>query len=280
METSQLTNATVKTQYIDVNGIRFAYRTFGKPSPVPLVFLQHFTGTMDNWDPLVTNGLAKSQQVILFNNRGVASSEGQTPDNVAQMASDTIDFITALKYQRVNLLGYSLGGFIGQLIAVNKLDLVHKLILVGTGPQGGEGIGDFRKFLAESFKREGAERYLFMFFEQSASSRSAGRALLSRLQERTQDRDATGSDQTLTAQTKAIEDWGLTQDSSYTLLKKIVQPAMVVNGSNDAMFPTINSYQLFQALTNAQLNLYPDSAHGSLFQYPDLFVEQASFFLR
>lgn len=279
MENPAYNHATAVTQFISVNGINYAYRTFGKPSEVPLIFLQHFTGTMDNWDPMVTNGMAQTRRIIIFNNTGVSSSEGQTPDTVSQMAKDAVAFILALGYQKVDLLAYSLGGFIGQQIIADQPELVRKMILVGTGPKGGAGIDDFRRFLLEARKREGAERYLFMFFEKSETSRSLGFSVLKRLQERTENRDAPSSDQTIEAQTKAIERWGLMQDTDFSFLQNIKQPVMIVNGSNDGMFPTINSYNLFEHLPNAQLNLYPDSAHGSLFQYPELFVTQASYFL-
>lgn len=280
MEELLVTNATARTLFIEAGSQRYAYRRFGRPSEVPMVFLQHYTGNMDNWDPLVTDGLACSREIIVFDNVGVAGSSGQTPDSVEQMALDAISFINALELKKVDLLGYSLGGFIAQIIASTQPALVSKLILVGTGPKGGEGISKFREYLTKAREREGAERYLFMFFEATQTSLLAGNRVLQRLQLRKTNRDAPTTAQTFEAQTKAIESWGLETDVEFSILKKIQQPVLVINGSNDAMFPTINSYWLFQHLPNAWLSLYPDSAHGSLFQYARQFVQEVTLFLK
>ena len=272
-------HATAKTEFIEVNGISYAYRTFSSGSEIPLVFLQHFTGNMDNWDPLVTDGLAKNRQIIIFNNTGVASTKGETPDNAQQMANDAVAFITALGYKKVDLLGYSLGGFIAQLIASQHAELVNKIILAGTGPQGGTGYKEFRQFTNEAFAKKGAEVYLHIFANTTESSRAKMLSVLKRLHQRGEQRDADSSMQTIVAQTKAIVNWGNTGDGKVNLLKSIKQPVLIANGNNDRMFPAINSFTLFQEIENAQLSLYPDSSHGAIFQHAELFTDQVNYFL-
>lgn len=279
MENIGLTNSTVKTEFIQAGGIQFAYRSFGNDIDTPLVCMQHITGTMDNWDPIVTNGLAQGRRVILFDNTGVGDSNGETPNNIQKMAMDAVTFIAALKLAKVDLLAYSLGGFIGQIIVDQHPELVRKLVLVGTGPQGGEGIDQFRAYFMNAVQATGYEVFLRLFFTKSDRSRSLGMQALQRLGERTENRDTQFSERTFLNQTKAIEDWGLAKDEDFSLLKRIQQHVLVINGHNDEMFPTINSYNMFHYIPNAQLSLYPDSAHGSIYQYPELFVEQVSYFL-
>jgi pimeloyl-ACP methyl ester carboxylesterase len=137
------THETAPTRFIEANGIRYAYRSFGKESGVPLVFLQHFRGTMDDWDPAVVNGLAKDRPVVLFDNAGIARSGGETPDTIAEMARDALAVIEALGLRQIDLLGFSIGGFVAQQVALDRPDLVRRVILVGTGPQGGEGMDRF-----------------------------------------------------------------------------------------------------------------------------------------
>ena len=266
MKNMEFLSNQVSTKFISAGGITYAYRTLGENTGVPLVCFQHFTGNMDEWDPLILDGLARNRQVIWFNSRGVASTTGTVPESVVEMANDAVTFITALGLQRVDLLGYSLGGFMAQEIAVLHAGLVRKVMLVATGPRGGEGIGEFPQYLSSALQYDGAERFLYMFFEKSGTSRAKGFETLARLQSRIRDKDIPVSMQVVEAQTKAIANWGNANAPDDTYLKAITQPILVVNGSNDRMFPTINSYRLFQGLPNAQLSLYPDSAHGSLFQ--------------
>lgn len=266
---------TTLTKYIEVNGTRFAYRTFGKHGDIPLIFLQHFTGNMDDWDPLVSDGLAETRPVVLFNNKGVGSTSGRTPDNIAEMASAAIDFITALGYSKVDLLAYSIGGFIGQQILIDRPELVRKVILVGTAPRGGIGVDQFQGYITDAVRRD--EPFLYLFFTPTENSRKAGRASAKRMAERT-DRDRRYTSEMFWNQIKAIVDWGLMKDQD-DYLEKITHPVLIVNGRRDEMMFAENSYTMFRLMPNARLSLYPDAAHGSLFQYPALFVEQASFFL-
>src|SRR3954463_11203564 len=273
-------SAHAPTHLIEANGVTYAYRRLGQPSGIPLVFLQHFTGTMDTWDPLVVDGFAEARPVILFDNRGVSRSSGTTPDTVAAMANDAVAFVTALGLKQVDLLGFSLGGFIAQIIAAEHPALVRRLILAGTGPEGGEGIRNLPQVLEQAQKSSPDDLRRYLFFDQTTSSQDAGRAFLSRQARRTMDRDPESSQQTVGAQFAAIVAWGTDGDPRSTRrLQQITQPALVVNGKNDIMVPTLNSYTLFQRLPNARLSLYPDAGHGGLFQYGETFVAEGVRFL-
>ena len=269
---------TAPTEYIEATDVRFAYRRLGNSKGTPLIFLQHFTGTMDSWDPAVVNGLAESRPVIVFNNTGVGTSTGETPDNVAQMATDAEQFIAALGFAQVDLLGFSLGGFVAQLLAANVPSLVRKMILVGTAPQGGEE--HLLKVVEEAFShREAPDVRLPLFFTSSEASQAAGRAFLKRASVRTENRDPESGQAISDPQAKALIDWCATQDPEHSILKTIDQPVLVLSGSDDTMLPASNAYLMFKQLKNGQLILYPDAGHGALFQYSERFVDHALLFL-
>lgn len=269
---------TAKTEYVRVADIDFAYRRLGTKTGTPLVLMQHFTGTMDSWDPSVVNGLAVDRPVIVFDNTGVGRSTGSTPDNVAQMASDAVGFISALGLEKVDLLGYSLGGFVAQLVASKNQDLVRKLILVGTAPQGGEE--HLMEVLQEAVShKEAPDVRLPLFFTSSVASQTAGLAFLKRASARKEDRDPDSGESIRNAQAKALIAWCATKDPRPSLLKAIDQPVLVVSGSDDTMLPAVNAHAMFKQLKNAQLIIYPDSGHGALFQYPALFVAHSLLFL-
>ncbi len=257
MEYLSSTYESAKTEYIDVNGIQIAYRTIGSLSSIPLLCLQHFTGNMDGWDPLVINGLSKNRQVILFDNTGVGESGGSTPNTVSAMANDTIAFLKAMNLKKVDLLRFSLGGFISQLIMHDEPELIRKAILVGTCQQGGEGINNFRSFVKGAENIEGAERYLYFFFENSERSRSLGYAVLKRFLERDPNWAPSFTDQTFLAQMEAIVGWGEVPDSDAPLLTKIKHPVLIINGSNDHMFASANSILMFQQLEKCDTKLIP-----------------------
>lgn len=266
------------TQFVEANGIRFAYRRFGKAGSVPLVFNQHYTGTMDYWDPAVINGLAKTREVILFNNAGVSSSSGDVPASFPEMGANAIAFIKALGFSQVDVLGFSIGGMVAQEIALQGGDLVRRLILVGTGPRGADMAASQSKAIFSGTYDPPEHLWLSVHFSPSASSRHAGLAFLERKWER-QDRDPEMTAEGIARQGEAIGKYVALGEHGLGYLKSIRQPTLVVQGSNDVIIPTHNSYVLQQNLPNAQLIVYPDSNHGSFYQYPELFVAQAAQFL-
>ncbi len=275
------THDTVPTEFVEANGIRFAYRRFGATTGVPLVFFQHFMGNLDDHDPALTDAFAVDREVILFNNAGVASSTGTTPDTIEQTARDAETFIDALGLDTVDLLAHSMGGLVAQQMALDRPTLVRRLVLVGTGPRGGEGIGaappETRALFVKSYEHQ-EEMWLPILFSPSESSQAAGRAFLARIMAR-EDRDAAVATETVAAQTAAIAAYGAAKDETYAHLKGLVQPTLVVNGNDDIIIPTINSYLLQQHAPNAQLILYPDANHGAHFQHPELFVKHTRLFL-
>ena len=198
---------TAATKTIDVNGTSFVYREIGDKTGVPIVFLHHLTAVLEDWDPAVVDGLAKSHPVIIFDNRGVGGSGGKTPDDVAQMAKDAIAFIDALGLAKVDLFGFSLGGFVAQVIAQERPNLVRRIILAGTAPAGGEGLSNMGAVLQEAFAKAGAENKhpkQFLFFRPSKDSQKAADAFLTRLNERKENRDKAVTNETIHAQVTAI----------------------------------------------------------------------------
>jgi len=276
---STFTHETVPTTFIDVKGTKFAYRSFGQQEGTPVVFLQHFTGTLDNWDPALTNELAKTYPVILFDNKGVGSSEGETPATVAEMANDAFDFINALGLKEVYLLGFSLGGFIAQNLAERYPELVSKLILAGTGPKGSEGITEIVNVVTAGMSDGPAKVLRNIFFTKTNRGIAAGEQFLERLQLRKENRDTPTTSATVNAQATAIITFGYEKDPEYQQLRKIKQPVLIVNGTNDLIVPSVNSFTLSQHLINSKLILWSDAGHGALFQYSEDFVREANAFL-
>ena len=269
---------TAPTHYVEGHGIRFAYRRLGPSTGTPLILLQHFSGNIDAWDPAVVNALAADRPVIAFDNVGVGLSTGQTPDNVATMARDAVDFINVLGLSEVDLLGFSLGGCVAQQIAAEHGRLVRKLILVGTAPKGGEE--HLLAVLQEAFSQTGApDPRLPLFFTKSSASRSSGLAFLKRTQLRKDDRDTDNGSAVTDPQAKALITWCATPDPEHAILRAIRQPTLVASGSHDTMLPAKNAYAMFKELSNAQLVLYPDSGHGALFQHHATFVSHVQTFL-
>jgi pimeloyl-ACP methyl ester carboxylesterase len=277
-------HVTAPTQFVEANGIRFAYRRFGQEGGTPLLFMQHFRGGMDHWDPAVTDGFAENRPVILFDNAGVASSSGETPDTIDAMAEHAAGFAGALRLSQVDLLGFSIGGYVAQTLAIGYPGLIRRLILVGTGPRAGEPPQDpkYAEYGGLTDPETGQsplETFLLLFFRPSQTSQLAAKTFWARRHARKEDVDLSTSAQTMAAQRAAITEWRQTRGERFAELKAITQPTLVVNGHNDIKVPTINSFTLSQNIPNAQLIIYPDSGHGSLFQFPELFVAHGRIFL-
>jgi pimeloyl-ACP methyl ester carboxylesterase len=267
------------TRTVDVGGTRFAYRELGTDTGVPVIFLHHLAAVLDNWDPRVIDGIAARHRVITFDNRGIGASQGKTPDSIEAMARDAVAFIRQLRFEQVDLLALSMGGFIAQVIAQEEPHLVRKIILAGTGPAGGEGIDrvtsvSIRDTIKAVLTFKDPKQYLF--FTTTANGRLAARTFLQRLKERTDQRDTPISLTSFRAHLKAIHAWGGQEPSDLT---GIEQPVLVVNGEDDRMVPSSNSTNLARRLPHAQLILYRDAGHGGIFQYHEEFVKAALKFL-
>jgi pimeloyl-ACP methyl ester carboxylesterase len=279
---SEHTHNTAPIHFVEVNGTWFAYRRFGNPSGTPIVLLQHFMGNLDSYDPAITDALAIGREVILTDNAGVGLSTGAAPETVAGMARDAALLVDALGLEHVDLFGFSMGGFVAQQIAFDRPDLVRRLILVGTGPRGGEGMGQLAPDVAPLFGKDYDPQdlmWLPIFFSPSEESQAAGRRFLQRIRARTEYRDVPVSKTTVAAHLAAAGEWGAAAAGSYDYLRGIHHPTLVVNGSTDIVVPTVNSYILQQHLPNAELILFPDSNHGSHFQFPELFNARVTDFV-
>jgi pimeloyl-ACP methyl ester carboxylesterase len=244
-----------------------------------VIFLHHLAAVLDNWDPRVIDGIAARHRVITFDNRGVGASQGSTPDSIEAMARDAVAFIRALGFDQVDLLGFSMGGFVTQVIAQKEPQLVRKIILAGTGPAGGEGIDNVTSVsIRDTIKAvlTFKDPKYYLFFTKTANGKGAARKFLQRLKERTDQRDTPISISSFRAHLKAIHAWGLAEPSDLT---SIQQPVLVANGDNDRMVPSSNSADLARRLPHAQLILYPDAGHGGIFQYHEVFVPEALKFL-
>jgi pimeloyl-ACP methyl ester carboxylesterase len=261
----------------------FAYRRFGKMQTAApaLLMLQHFRGNLDNWDPALVDRLAQDREVILLDNRGVGGSTGVVPENVTIMARDALAFIDALGLKQIDLLGFSLGGYVAQELVLLRPRLVRRLVLAGTAPQGGPDLHRWSEdvYTLATPDQPTAEDLLGLFFSSSDQSQAKGIESLGRLYQREVDRDEPTDLATRDAQLAAITAWGIPDESKLNRLAGITQPTVVANGDNDTMMHTQNSHLLAERLPNARLRIYPDAGHGFLNQYPELFADDVHAFL-
>ncbi|KAI5456531.1 Alpha/Beta hydrolase protein [Mariannaea sp. PMI_226] len=283
------TYQTAKDQFVTVGGIKFAYRLLGPTKGVPLVLLMHFRGTMDHWDPNLINPLAERRPVLLIDNAGVGRSEGQVPTIFADWAKYYIDVIRALGFEKADVMGFSMGGCVAQLVALQAPVLTRRLILCGTIPSTGDGVvtaplGPFNKLKAASTEEEHKEAFLDGFFNTSARSRKAGeeswKRIITARNNRSGHVDAANARRQGIAFAKFM-DPKQAQNASYNRFNELTLPVLIANGSEDLLLPSENSYLMWRKLNkaNGQLHLFPDSGHGFLFQYAEEFSKIINNFL-
>jgi pimeloyl-ACP methyl ester carboxylesterase len=262
------------------NAIEYAYRDLGE-SEVPLVLLQHFRGNLDNWDPALVDALAAGRRAVTFDNVGVGATSGATPSTVEAMAHDAIAFVDAIGLERIDLLGFSIGSFVAQEIALIRPDLVRRLVLASAAPQGAPGMhGWAPEVIAAVGGREpNPQGYLDVFFANTDTSRQAGQEAAGRIFGRTTNRDEPTSWQTRQAQYDAICAWGIPNHALLERVTGIQLPVFVANGDSDPMILPRYSYLLAGLLPDARLKIYPDSAHGFLFQHHSEFAADVHAFL-
>jgi len=270
----------VNTQTINIGGTDFYYRKLGENNAgVPVIFLNHLAATMDNCDPRIMDGIASKHQLICFDNRGVGATKGKTPKTIAEMARDARAFIHSLGYEKVDLMGFSLGGFISQEILLQEPQLVRKAIITGTGPAGGDGIKNvtkitYKDILRGLFSFKDAKTYLF--FNRNENGKKSAKEFLNRLKERKENRDKKMRIGNFQRQLKAIHAWGLQSPQDLSVIK---QPVLVANGDNDRMVPSNNTLDLGKRISNSEIIVYKDAGHGGIFQYHEELVKSALAFL-
>ena len=266
------------------NGIDYAYRDTGPGASggVPLVLFQHFRGNLDNWDPALIDALASARRVITFDNAGVGGSTGTTPNTVEQMAHDAIAFIAAMEFGQVDLLGFSIGSFVAQQVALTRPAIVRRLVLASAAPQGAAGMHGWAPEVigAIGTPETRPEEYLDVFFARSSSSRQAGQEVAGRIYARTQDRDPATTWATREAQYDAVCTWGIPDHALLQRLSGLEMPVFVANGDSDPMILPHYSYLLAGLIPQARVKIYPDSAHGFLFQHHAEFAADVEAFLQ
>lgn len=266
------------TQMIKTPNVDFAYRRLGSGGDLPLVLAGYFASNMDDWDPLIVDGLAANREVITFDYPGVGSSTGVSPANVAELSVSCFDFLDDLGLTKVDFLGFSLGGMIAQQMAFEQPDMIRRMILCGTGPRGGQKM-TFTELSADE-QDDPAALILKSFFTPSKTSQSAGNAYLRRLRLRTTDRDSPVTKMSANVQLRAIREWGaVPTNDRYAMLSDITQPALIVHGDMDIVVDPINAFILQQHLRHATLLLLPDASHGAQSQHAEVFLANAQMFL-
>jgi pimeloyl-ACP methyl ester carboxylesterase len=267
--TTQPTHNTAATQFAEAAGVQFAYRRFGPPGELPLLMLQHFRGNLDNWDPALADALAAEREIVLVDYPGVGSSTGEFGPTIADTARHIIAFTDALGLAEVDLLGFSIGGFVAQEIALLRPRLVRHLILAATGPKGAPGMHGWRQDIAAAARGESKPgNLLYVMFAHSDVSQAKGKEFLGRFMQRQEGRDAPTSDAARDAQYDAIVEWGIPDHAALQRLTGIESPTLVIQGDGDLMIPTRLSHLMAGLIADAEILIYPDAAHGFLFQYP------------
>jgi pimeloyl-ACP methyl ester carboxylesterase len=282
MTTAEITALTAPTQFAQaVDGVTYAYRRFGAAGDVPLLMLQHFRGNIDNWDPALIDALATEREVILVDYAGVSSSTGLPAHTVAETARQIIAFAGAIGLTRTDLFGFSLGGFVAQDVALTRPALVRRLILVGTGPKGAPGTYGWRQDIADHARADnpGGEDLLYIFFAHTETSQAKGMEFLGRFLQRAEGRDTASSLAARDAQYDAVLDWGIPDHGALQRLTAIKAPTLIIQGDNDLMIPTKLSHLMAGLIPDAQIRIYPDAAHGFLFQYPTEVAKEVNAFL-
>ena len=282
MTTTEITALTAPTQFARAtDGVTYAYRRFGRASDVPLLMLQHFRGNVDNWDPALIDALAAEREVILVDYAGVSSSTGLPAHTVAETARQVIAFAEAIGLTRTDLLGFSLGGFVAQDVALTRPALVRRLVLAGTGPQGAPGTHGWRQDIADHARADnpGGEDLLYIFFAHTETSQAKGMEFLGRFLQRAEGRDTASSLAVRDAQYDAVLDWGIPNHGALQRLTGIEAPTLIIQGDNDLMIPTRLSHLMAGLIPDATLRIYPDAAHASLFQYPEEAAADVNTFL-
>ncbi|HVK28822.1 MAG TPA: alpha/beta hydrolase [Nocardioides sp.] len=270
---------TTPNKTVEVDGTPFAYRELGRPDGVPVVFLHHFTAVLDDWDPRVIDGVAAQHRVIAFDNRGVGATGGRVPHDIEQMGADAIAFIRALGHPQVDLIGFSLGGAVAQMVALQAPHLVRRMVVAGSGPRGGGGIWKMPFIVGGAYTKAFLTRKdprHFLFFPRTAAGKEAAAAYFQRLAERRTGRDKPISAQARLAQLRAITSAGLHPADD---LSQITVPVLVANGDKDLMVASEHSRDMAERLPDARLRIYPDSGHGGVFQYHEEFVPEVLSFL-
>jgi pimeloyl-ACP methyl ester carboxylesterase len=262
------------------NGVDYAYRETGGGTP-PLVLLQHFRGNLDNWDPALIDALASARRVVTFDNAGVGGSTGTTPSTVTQMARDAIAFLDAMEFEKVDVLGFSIGSFVAQEVALIRPPAVRRLVLASSAPQGASGMHGWPPDVIEAVgaPAPNPDGYLGVFFTGSATSRQSGLDALGRMAARSEDRDQPTTWQTRQAQYDAVCAWGIPDHGRLQRVSALDVPVFVANGDNDPMILPHYSHLLAGLIPQARLKIYPDSAHGFLFQHHATFAGDVEEFL-
>jgi len=273
--------ACVETRFVEAGGVRYAYRVIGEADGPPLVMMNRFRGTMDEWDPAFVDRLADDRTVILFDNAGVARSSGAPSPRLAGWADNTATFVGALGYREIDVLGFSLGGLMAQELVHRHPGLVRRLIIAGSGAGYVEGYNVRPQAIAVATKPVNTdEDFLYLFFRDTPTSQAAGRAHLARLRQRDDAFAALVSADAWRAMLSAASDVGTRETSLLNRAPDLTIPVLVANGVEDAMIPTYQSFALAQALPDATLILYPDSGHAFMFQFPEAFADTVNRFLR